>query len=533
MATAQEMIKARELAKTWVPLADAVRQVRTPQTGVTNAPVNPIQNAPVAWVAPQVTQPVAPTVMPEAKAGDAVIWVNGERFIQANNYDWSTNTTGTPSVVNQSGWDVSKLQQVQALANAKRFSNEQASLVAPTPIQETPTSVNWDKTAEIKAKTDAKLIENQQNAQLKEQERQNIAKETAQANIPTNQQDVLNALVSWQSVTPQKTQAYRNAQFQYNKFTKFNAMTPTQMLNSIKQGEIWSDMDRLLSQNPNYIQAKQELDNIQNIERLNSNTKTYVNWINWDSTQPVDALQSLSDKIIASLGISDETYANAFSQYVTDNPKIVDYTTQLSNVNKQIADQTNLINEWIKQVKKDKWDMPASTLLTYMASQFSEANDYLTTLNNTKTYLEADLKNATEMAKSNYDAVSKDIDNALNQKNTVISNLIQQQFSLAWKQAESELAKKIAQEAMNDPYTAIPQMIEEYKKLGIPFTRSTQQIIQDFESSGKDLATYLSDLQWTIQSKPEFKRYQEIQQGQMSDAEKLGASQEFDLKKMW
>lgn len=51
-------------------------------------------------------------------------------------------------------------------------------------------------------------------------------------------------------------------------------------------------------------------------------------------------------------------------------------------------------------------------------------------------------------------------------------------------------------------------MIDEYKKLGIPFTRSTQQVIQDFENSGKDLATYLSELQGTIQSKPEYQQAQ-------------------------
>jgi len=75
-------------------------------------------------------------------------------------------------------------------------------------------------------------------------------------------------------------------------------------------------------------------------------------------------------------------------------------------------------------------------------------------------------------------------------------------------------------------------MIDEYKKLGVPFSRSTQQIIQDFESSGKDLPTYLSELQGQIQSKPEYQKIQSLQAGQMSDAQKLGASQAFDLKKM-
>jgi len=75
-------------------------------------------------------------------------------------------------------------------------------------------------------------------------------------------------------------------------------------------------------------------------------------------------------------------------------------------------------------------------------------------------------------------------------------------------------------------------MIDEYKKLGIPFTRSTQQVISDFQTSGKPLATYLSELQGQIQSKPEYQKIQSLQAGQMSDAQKLGASQAFDLKKM-
>lgn len=79
-------------------------------------------------------------------------------------------------------------------------------------------------------------------------------------------------------------------------------------------------------------------------------------------------------------------------------------------------------------------------------------------------------------------------------------------------QYESDFTRQQQQESLNDPYQAIPAMIEEYKKLGVPFTRSTQQVIADFQSSGQDLPTYLSDLQKLIQSKPEYKRVQAIQQ---------------------
>jgi small-conductance mechanosensitive channel len=220
----------------------------------------------------------------------------------------------------------------------------------------------------------------------------------------------------------------------------------------------------------------------------------------------------VSNDLMTKLGLDkDMTSAEAFSQYVTGDQKIVDYTNQLSNVNRQIADTSKLINDGIKSLKAKKGDMPADALVVLLNSTFKDVNETLTNLNNTKTYLEADLKNASEMAFNRYNAVSKDIDNARTIKNSVISNLIQSQFNLAEKQTEADLANKIAQEALNDPYKAIPAMIEEYKKLGIPFTRSTQQIIQDFETSGKDLATYLSELQGTIQSKPEYQAYKDKQ----------------------
>lgn len=102
-------------------------------------------------------------------------------------------------------------------------------------------------------------------------------------------------------------------------------------------------------------------------------------------------------------------------------------------------------------------------------------------------------------------------------------------------QMESDFAKKKAAEALNDPATAITNMMEEYKKLGIPFSESIQTKVataNDFIAKGGTLAGYLDKMQKDIQAKPEFQRYQALQQGQLSDREKLSASQSFDLKKM-
>lgn len=51
---------------------------------------------------------------------------------------------------------------------------------------------------------------------------------------------------------------------------------------------------------------------------------------------------------------------------------------------------------------------------------------------------------------------------------------------------QAKFDQQIAQkaQAMNDPATAISTMVDEYKKLCIPFGRSTQEIIADYQANG-------------------------------------------------
>ena len=161
--------------------------------------------------------------------------------------------------------------------------------------------------------------------------------------------------------------------------------------------------------------------------------------------------------------------------------------------------------------------MPAASYLLYAQNQMSEATDYLNALNNTKTYLQADLTNAMEVGKAQFDAVSKDIDNALSQKNSVISQLIQQQFSLAGKEAEADLAAKIEKEAMNDPAKAIANVMATYAEMGIPFTQSIQTKVADAENfiaQGGTLSGYLDKMIKDIQAKPEYKAMSAYQMSQ-------------------
>ncbi len=417
-----------------------------------------------------------------------------------------------PQVVNETS-----ISKVAPVSTTPLVSLQQPQQVNKTPILVWMTT-DWPKTGMIqsdKSITDRMQLDWKPNLDLSNKH----------FNIwwPTDMQGILSSMVAWVPVAPQKTWAYMNAKFQHDQFSKYNAMTPTQLLDNLKQGQIGTDMDKLLSQNPSYVQAKTELDKYQKTNKVNNTIKNIYSGMNGTTPETPDYISKVSDDLIKKLWLDkDQTTAQAFSQYVTDDQNVVNYTNQLSGVNKQIAETSKLISDGIKSIKEQKGDMPASALVTYLNSTFREANTTLENLNNTKQYLEADLKNAAEMAYNRFGAVSKDIENNRNIKNSIISQTIQSQFNVAQKQTEAEIANKIAKEAMNDPYKAIPQMIDEYKKLGIPFTRSTQQVIQDFENSGKDLATYLTDLQKLVQSKPEYKRIQAQEAGKWISYQTIG-----------
>ena len=84
-----------------------------------------------------------------------------------------------------------------------------------------------------------------------------------------NQDDIVKSLIAGVTVPEQKKAAYRNAVKISEEFKKFNAMTDTQLLDNLKQGQIGSQMDSLLNQNPNYAKAKEKLSKEQKIASLN------------------------------------------------------------------------------------------------------------------------------------------------------------------------------------------------------------------------------------------------------------------------
>lgn len=108
-------------------------------------------------------------------------------------------------------------------------------------------------------------------------------------------------------------------------------------------------------------------------------------------------------------------------------------------------------------------------------------------------------------------------------------------LELAQKSRLFDLEQQKMREAMNDPYQAIPKMLDEFAKIGVTTQRSQQEIIDEanaYVAQGGNLGEYMSKLRGLMQEKPEYQRYMAIQRGQMSDMEKLKAGQEFQLKQM-
>jgi hypothetical protein len=95
----------------------------------------------------------------------------------------------------------------------------------------------------IKAQKEATMAQNKQQAELKTQERQQIAEEQRIASIPTDQKGIANALISGVTVPEQNTPAYRNAKVISEQFKKYNGMTDVQLLDNLKQGQIGTELD--------------------------------------------------------------------------------------------------------------------------------------------------------------------------------------------------------------------------------------------------------------------------------------------------
>lgn len=403
------------------------------------------------------------------------------------------------------------------------------------PVDKTPwiTQTEFQKaqaeSEKIKAQNEAVMAQNKQQADIKAQERKQIAEEQRIASIPTDQKGILNALVGGQTVAEQNTPEYRNALTISNQFKKFNGMTDVDLLNNLKQGQIGTELDWLLSQNPNYAKAKAELAKSQKTASINRATQIASNVISGKTNVIEDDLSGIEAKYNPPLG----TNAQAYEAYVVNNPNVVTAGTQLKQLSTQISDVSKTYNDALKSIKSQYGDMPASALLTLMSSRTSDTKELLDSYINAKELAKGDFDMAMKMAEGGYEAYTRDIavqqqieaeqrQNQMNRENAVF----QADLGLQTKQAEFE--QGLAQQAQlaSDPISGVQNIVDTFAKMGITADRSTQEMVQEVQSKmaqGMTVGEALSDIQQAFKSKPEYQKQMSLAMGQMSDYEKMNA----------
>ena len=287
----------------------------------------------------------------------------------------------------------------------------QAPTQPTTPAPATPTTpaptAPLDKTAEIQAKNQAQMEANAQKSQLAIQERKKAAEDAKLANIPTDQKSILTSLVSGVSVPQQNTAAYRSANLQYKNYQKFNAMTPQQLLDNMKMGEIDTATSQLLANNPSYIKAKEDFDKFQKNQSINQMVQSVTNGVK-GTTETVDYAQQASDSLAKKLGI-DQTNAEAYATIVSKNPEVVQLAGSVKSLTNQLNTLVQERNTIYKELKQQYPDLSASAIMTLMASRTQKWSTDIDALNASLSSQQANLKTAMEIAKWEYEATKEDI----------------------------------------------------------------------------------------------------------------------------
>lgn len=164
--------------------------------------------------------------------------------------------------------------------------------------------------------------------------------------------------------------------------------------------------------------------------------------------------------------------------------------------------------------------MPASALLTLMGSRTNETKTLLDSYINAKELAKGDFDLAMKMAEGHYTATAADI-----AQTNILKN----------KQAELQMTadfqKKQAEQALNDPATAISSVMDQFSKMGITSQQSLQTKIADaqkFIAQGGTLAGYIDKMRKDYMAKPEYKAYVEKTGG--TDWQKLSDTMLFNPK---
>lgn len=565
----EQRAKFRELRLAGTPREEAKTQAYG--NVAPTMPVAPTWGATIA-VAPQVNpqqdlQNLPP--QPLAKAGDAVIGVGGERFVQANNYDGSTNVTWTPSVVNQSGGDVTKIQETQALATAKRYANNQANPPAPiVPISERvntaptvptaptspvtptnpitqnvaptqpapttpkiPTSVTWadpwiqiPETPEFRASLARnQAMEDAKNGIYRTPEYYDSITKWTNPTPPPNADQMFSSIMMKAPVSDEQkvTTQYKVAQNRYLKASSYASMTPSQVSTDISSGKLieWSQTyEDIKSMNPKLIQDTNNL-RIVNGSKVNLySTDSQGNKVN-------NVEQSFTEDYLGNFG----TFLKSlFTVQTPEQIKSAIYTDDV----KQSQDKATSIELEMNQIEADQAKMEEITrkelewtwasaerirleigirqekLQNQYNSKLKEYNTYANKANNLITQNTTVYQESMKQKSAQQQAIAGAAGQVFSQGLAQENERYKANLWLQTKQAEFEQWLEQQAQLASDPVSAVKATLKTFSDLWILADRSEAEIIADVQSkvaSGIPLGQAISELQTAFKSKPMYK----------------------------
>lgn len=331
------------------------------------------------------------------------------------------------------------------------------------------------------------------------------------------------------------TLPYKIAQNRYTKANSYSTMTASQLANEmdnsrfIQGSQAYEDVKAM---NPKLIQ---DTENLRIVNGKKQNVFTYIN--NPDGTPVKDAngnpvKQNNLEKTFAEEYMDNfgDTIKNLFKVQTPDEIRAMIYTDDVKKAQDKASEIELTMNELEKQMDNvdddvDKELAGSGATGSRIALEKASRKDKLGKEYNSQ------LKNYTTYANK--------ANNLITQNTTVYTTQQAQKqaqnaamLPFLTDQYKTEQEKIKAQEALNDPATQIEATMNEFAKLGIVAQGDLTSKIAEFKASGKTLPEYISGLRQQFMSKPEYKKIQELQQGQLSDAQKMSISQNFDLKKM-
>ena len=464
---------------------------------------SPITNAPVAWVAPAITNPtpVAPTAPVSVHDNPTYQSNTTEQYnqwVMAQNKAKAaaradTSQANPPAIIQQAQNKPLNAEE-QAINNQFWWNIQSNGINDRQPLNQAITDAKtWNITAFDKIPW-------------------NIENKWSVIPPPVTIGDMYNNLVNKIDVTPEQKAlpTFKIAQNRFNKANMFSSMTPAELSTEMKSAKLveWSPAwEDLKVMNPELVRSTKALNTANGIKPeiftyINNPDGTKVKQNNLEQSFVSDYNDNYSDivKILTDIYKPDTAAEARAKIYTPEVRQAEEKATAIELEMNKISDTISWIEKDLEKEYAWTWATGSRIALEKQYRNEQLTNQYNSLLKNYTTYA----NKANNLITQNTD-LYKSEQEGKKALSTALAWVALKDYGM---QAEADFARKEAIKNINDPATAINNVIEEYKKLGIPFTSTLQSRLQEFANSGKSLPDYLTEMTQNIQASPWYKDYE-------------------------